>query len=157
NVRPLHYSAAELYDRLIDLYRHAYSWRAITRRTSASLGRWGKVVNFTRSVDEGRGFIDLHRQTRARMETDRELRAFYEGGRVAPPTSFMDDVKRQLGRYAALLPESLLSPERFAESFQASAEASLATLRPAVGGAGPRLIPEIRGAAHSSGRTQSAS
>jgi hypothetical protein len=139
NVRPLHYSAAALYDRLIELYRHAYSWRATMRRTRATAGRWGKLINFTRSVDEGRGFIDLHRRTRARMDSDRELRDFYEGERIPPPRSFMNDVKEQLGRYAPLLPESSFSPERFAESFQASAEASLATLRPAVGGAGSKL------------------
>ncbi|MDY7225585.1 hypothetical protein [Hyalangium rubrum] len=138
NVRPLHYSPVELYDRLIGLYEFAYSWRAVLRRTRVTPGGWGKLVNFGRSVDEGRGFIDFHKRTRARLEEDRELRAFYEGEREAPPTSFMDEVKTQLGPYQELLPEALLSPERYAESFRASAEAAVLTLREPVAGAVPR-------------------
>jgi hypothetical protein len=138
NVRPLHYSPAELYDRLIDLYEFAYAWRAVFRRTRVTVGGWGKLVNFGRSVDEGRGFIDFHRRTRARLESDRELRDFYEGARVAPPTSFMEEVKAQLGPYRELLPEALLSPEPYAESFRASAEAAVRTLREPVAGAVPR-------------------
>jgi hypothetical protein len=138
NVRPLHYSPVDFYDRLIALYEHAYSWSAVLRRTRVTPGGWGKLVNFGRSVDEGRGFITFHKRTRERLESDRELRAFYEGERAAPPTSFMDEVKEQLGPYARLLPAALLTPEGYAESFQASAEAALLTLREPVAGAVPK-------------------
>ncbi|WP_224246116.1 B12-binding domain-containing radical SAM protein [Hyalangium gracile] len=138
NVRPLHYSPTELYDRLIDLYEFAYSWRAVLRRTRVTPGGWGKVVNFGRSVDEGRGFIDFHKRIRARLDTDRELREFYEGAREAPPTSFMNEVKEQLGPYRELLPETLFWPERYAESFRASAEAAVRTIREPMAGTVPR-------------------
>ncbi|HYI00640.1 hypothetical protein [Hyalangium sp.] len=138
NVRPLHYSPVELYDRLIDLYSFAYSWRAVLRRTRVTPGGWGKLVNFGRSVDEGRGFIAFHKRTRARLESDRELRTFYEGEREAPPTSFMDEVKTQLGPYQDLLPEALLSPERYAESFRAAAEAAVQTIRAPAAGSVPK-------------------
>ncbi|HVG58516.1 MAG TPA: hypothetical protein VNA24_08170 [Hyalangium sp.] len=138
NVRPLHYSPTELYDRLIDLYTFAYSWRAVLRRTRVTPGGWGKLVNFGRSVDEGRGFIDFHKRIRARLETDRELRAFYEGEREPPPTSFMDEVKTQLGPYQGLLPDTLLSPEGYAESFRASAEAAVKTIREPLAGVVPK-------------------
>jgi hypothetical protein len=137
NVRPLHYSVTELYDRLIDLYEFAYSWRAVLRRTRATRGNWGKLLNFGRSVDEGRGFIAFHRQTRARLESDRELRAFYEGERDAPPSSFMAEVKAQLGPYVELLPDSLYSPEGYAETFRASAEVSVRLLRAPIAGGVP--------------------
>jgi radical SAM superfamily enzyme YgiQ (UPF0313 family) len=138
NVRPLHYSPTELYDRLIDLYEFAYSWRAVLRRTRVTPGGWGKLVNFGRSVDEGRGFIDFHKRIRARLDSDRELRDFYEGTRAAPPTSFMAEVKEQLGPYRALLPDTLFSPEHYAESFRASAEAAVHTLREPKAGVVPR-------------------
>ncbi len=134
NVRPLHYPVPELYDRLIDLYASAYSWTAIARRTAVAPGRWGKLVNFGRSVDEGRGFITLHKALRARLETERELRDFYEGARPAPPRSFMREVRGQLGRYAGLLPEALLTPEGFEETFRASAEAAIARIKEPVAG-----------------------
>jgi hypothetical protein len=142
NVRPLHYSPTELYDRLIDLYSFAYSWRAVLHRTRITPGGWGKLVNFGRSVDEGRGFITFHKRIRARLETDRELRAFYEGEREPPPTSFMDEVKTQLGPYQDLLPATLLSPEGYAESFRASAEAAVKTIREPVAG----MVPKERAA-----------
>jgi hypothetical protein len=138
NVRPLHYSPTELYDRLIELYSFAYSWGAVLRRTRMTPGGWGKLVNFGRSVDEGRGFIDFHKRIRARLETDRELRAFYEGEREPPPTSFMDEVKTQLGPYQELLPETLLSPQGYAESFRAATEAAVKTIREPVAGMVPK-------------------
>jgi hypothetical protein len=38
NVRPKNYSLPELYDRIIDLRRHSFSWRSIGRRLRANQG-----------------------------------------------------------------------------------------------------------------------
>jgi hypothetical protein len=143
NVRPLHYSMAELLDALVELYGFAYSWGAIARRTRRTPGGWGKVVTLGRSLDEGRGFITFHRALRRQLDEDVEVRAFFEGQRDAPPRAFMAEVRQQLGPYAALLPDSLLSPEGFAQSFRASTVEDLKTLRPPVAGTAP-LFPRTR-------------
>ncbi len=140
NVRPLHYSTPELYDRLIALYESAYSWPAVLRRTRAAAGRWGKVINLSRSIDEGRGFIAAHRELRRSLDTDRELRAFYDGDRAAPPAAFMRTVRDHLGPYAALLPSTLLTPDGYQRTFRAAADAAVRHLRDAVAGTAARAV-----------------
>lgn len=125
NVRPLHGSYADLYGRLSDLYRDTYSWPAVLRRARATRGAWGRLASFGRSVAEGRDFIAFHRRMRDRLEAERDLREFFEGERAAPPESFMREVRAQLGPYAGLLPDWLLTPEGYEASFREAAEAAV--------------------------------
>src|SRR5688572_20871198 len=48
NVLPLNYRVVDLYDRLIELYQHAFSWRAIGERVRRSKSAWGRVGNGAR-------------------------------------------------------------------------------------------------------------
>jgi hypothetical protein len=134
NVRPLHCSPEDYFERLAGLYAHAFSGRANARRLGGSRGRWGKLANLGHGLDEGRGFIAAHHQTRAQLGSDRELRDFWHGRRRAPPTAYLREVKAQLGPWAAQLPPELASPERRAESFEAAAKAAVEASRDPVAG-----------------------
>jgi hypothetical protein len=140
NVRPLHYTYAELYRRLSDLYRDTCSWPAVLRRTRAARSRWGKLANLGRSLTEGRDFITLYRKMWDRLQKERDLHEFLDGERAAPPESLMREVRAQLGPYAALLPPALLTPEGYEASFREAAEVAVRAIRDPVAGMAPAPV-----------------
>ena len=73
NVRPLNYGWTEFYDRLVDLSRYSFSWRAIARRIPATPTWIPKWMNVVRAVSsEGFGRIQYHTTIRNLLDTDRE-------------------------------------------------------------------------------------
>ena len=71
NVRPKNYAWPEFYDRLVDLSRYSFSWRAIgrrLRRTAAAIPKWMNVVRAMSS--EGWGRIEYHTNIRRLLDRD---------------------------------------------------------------------------------------
>ena len=61
NVRPKNYAWPEFYDRLVDLSRYSFSWRAIRRRLGATEGAIPRWMNVVRAMSsEGWGRIEYH-------------------------------------------------------------------------------------------------
>jgi hypothetical protein len=109
NVRPKNYSWQSLYDNIIGLRRHSFSWRAIARRMSANgvfTARWLNVVRAVSS--EGFGRIRHDSELRRRLDVDPELRGFLEGETEIPPTFYLDQVRAGLGSWWDGLPEGAL-------------------------------------------------
>jgi hypothetical protein len=109
NVRPLHYAWTDFYDRVIDLTRHSFSWRAIAGRLRATGGLRPRVLNLVRAVSsEGFGRLRYYRLVRRRLETDAAFRAFFEGRTTRLPDFFVERVKRDLGFLWSWLPRAAL-------------------------------------------------
>ena len=98
NVRPKNYSWPEFYDHLVDVTRYSFSWKAIGRRIGATQTMIPKWMNVVRAVStEGFGRIKYQTEMRRRLDTDRELRAFFERETDEIPTFYLDRIRQDLG------------------------------------------------------------
>jgi hypothetical protein len=112
NVRPLHYTWTEFYDRLIDLVQYSFSWPTIGRRFRANRGGINRGMNVLRAVSaEGFGRLAYHREIRHRLDHDPAVRAFFDQETTAVPAFYTDRVRRELGSLWTWLPEGALEHE----------------------------------------------
>jgi len=110
NVRPKHYTWPEFYDRLIDVTRHSFSWRAIARRipaTATAIPKWMNVVRAMSS--EGWGRIRYHTTVRRLLDTDRSVRDFLEGETTVLPEFYLSRIRQELGPMFGHLPMGALA------------------------------------------------
>jgi hypothetical protein len=109
NVVPRHYTWPEFYDHLVDLSRYSFSPRAILKRIPATptwIPKWMNVVRATSS--EGWGRIRYHSEIRRLLDSDRSVRAFFEGETQEIPEFYVARVRRELGPLYQYLPEGAL-------------------------------------------------
>ena len=131
NVRPKNYSWSSLYDNVIGLRRHSFSWPAIGRRMHANprpLARWMNVVRAVSSEGFGRIKHDTH--VRRLLDQDLSVRRFFEGESEALPTFYTDQVRKDLGPFFwEALPEGALrhDPNAYLKAHEA-AQAQLPAL-----------------------------
>lgn len=128
NVRPKNYSWPEFYDRLIDVTRYSFSWRAIARRipaTATAIPKWMNVVRALSS--EGFGRIRYHQTVRRLLDTDRSVREFLEGETERLPAFYADRVRADLGPAYRYLPDGALEhdPNAYLRSTSESAPTEL--------------------------------
>jgi hypothetical protein len=123
NVRPKNYAWPELYDRIVDLRRHSFSWRAIGRRLAANDGLLTRSLNLVRAVSsEGFGRIAHDTRIRERLDWDTSMRRFLEGETRAVPAFYADRVRRDLGSFWEELPAGAIDhdPNAFLRTRTAS-------------------------------------
>jgi hypothetical protein len=105
NVRPKNYAWPEFYDRLVDLSRYSFSWRAIRRRLGATAGVIPKWMNVVRAMSsEGWGRIEYHTRIRRLLDEDRSVRGFMEGETTKLPDFYAQRIAHDLGPLFAHLP-----------------------------------------------------
>jgi len=110
NIRPKNYGWSEFYDAVIHLSRHTFSARAITRRFRAVRGALPRWMNVLRAVSsEGWGRIARFREIRRRLDTDPEMRRFFEQETTEIPSFYVDRIRRDLGPFWDWLPAGALS------------------------------------------------
>src|SRR5262249_30865989 len=106
NVRPKNYAWTEFYDRVIDLRRHSFSWRAMTRRLAHNDGWLTRSLNFVRAASsEGSGRIRHDTTVRKMLDTDASMRRFFDGETQVVPSFYSGRVRRALGALWEWLPE----------------------------------------------------
>ncbi len=109
NVKTKNYSYPEFYKHFTDLLRHSFSKKAIARRFKAnkfSIPGWMNVVRAISSEGLGRVkyFTELHR----RLETDRQLRMYFEQETDVIPQFYVNKIKEDLGPLWEWLPEGAI-------------------------------------------------
>ncbi len=127
NVRPKNYTWSEIYDHVVDLRRHAFSWRAIGRRVAANDGLLTRSLNFIRSVSsEGFGRIRYDSTIRRLLDTDTAVRRFFDGESHVVPQFYVDRVRKDLGPLWDALPAGALEhdPNAYLESQQVASVAT---------------------------------
>ena len=123
NVRPKNYAWPELYDNIIGLRRHTFSWRAIGRRLRANRVPTARWLNFVRAVSaEGFGRIRHDTIVRRLLDHDRNVRRFFEGDSEALPAFYTDKVRKDLGPWWDALPEGGLrhDPNAYLKAHEAA-------------------------------------
>jgi hypothetical protein len=109
NVRPKHYSWRAFYDRVIDLTKYSFSWRAIARRFQGTRGVAPRWMNLLRSISsEGFGRLRYHQEIRRRLDADRQFLPYFEQRTRKLPAFYVDLVRRDLGSLWAWLPKTAL-------------------------------------------------
>jgi hypothetical protein len=110
NVKPKNYSWADFYERVIDLTSYTYSWRAITRRFKATRGMIPRWMNVVRAVSsEGFGRIKYHTEVRRRLDSDRQLRRYFEQETTELPPFYLNQAQKDLGPLWEWLPEGAMN------------------------------------------------
>ncbi len=109
NVKPKNYSWRDFYDRVIDLTRYTFSWRAIANRfrsAGTALPRW---MNMVRAVSsEGFGRLRFYAELRRRLDTDPQIRRYFDRENAELPAFYVERVRRDLGPLWEWLPVGAL-------------------------------------------------
>lgn len=109
NVRPKNYSWTEFYTHLVGLIEYAFSRRAVFNRYKAIKPTFWRWMNVLRGRSgQGIGRVQFYRALLHRLETDRELRAFYEQETTRIPRFYTEWIRRDLGPMWDWLPEGAL-------------------------------------------------
>src|SRR5205085_2499620 len=109
NVRPRNYSWSRFYDRVIDLTRYSFTWRAIARRFGATEGLTSRYMNLVRAVStEGFGRLKYHREVRKRLDEDRQIQRYFEQETTVLPDFYHRLVRKDLGPLWEWLPPGAL-------------------------------------------------
>jgi hypothetical protein len=133
NVRPLHYSWTDFYDRLIGLTAHTYSWRAIRKRYRANTGVIPSWMNVVRAIsNEGFGRIRYYTEIRQRLEVDSHFRGYCEGTTTDLPEFYLRKMRNGLGPFAQYLPDGALYHDH--NAYLKSVETSPAHAMRVIGG-----------------------
>ena len=123
NVRPKNYTWPALYDNVIGLRSHSFSWRAIGRRMRANRVQTARWLNLVRAVSaEGFGRIRHDSTVRRLLDHDTSVRRFFEGESDVVPAFYMDRVRRDLGPWWDALPEGSLhhDPNAYLKAHEAA-------------------------------------
>ncbi len=133
NVRPKNYTWPAFYDRLVDLSRYSFSWRAIRRRLGATEGMIPKWMNVVRAMSsEGWGRISYHRTIRRLLDEDAGVRGFMQGETDRLPEFYSRRIEHDLGPLYRHLPAGAMmhDPNAYLKS---TAESTVPIARPAPG------------------------
>lgn len=113
NVKPIHYEWPEFYDRVVDLTKHSFTWKAIARRAQATPGFTPKWMNVVRAISsEGFGRIKYHTMLRGLLDSDAELRAFHERKTEAIPSFYVNRIREDLGQFWEHLPAGAIEHDQ---------------------------------------------
>ncbi len=121
NVKPKNYEWADFYDRVVDLTRYTFSWKAIARRAMANRATVPRWMNVVRAVSsEGFGRMKYFATVRSLLETDRSMRTYFDGEAPAEalPEFYVNRVRRDLGPFWPDLPAGALyhDPNAYAKA-----------------------------------------
>jgi hypothetical protein len=113
NVRPKNYTWTSLYENVISLRKHSFSWPAVAKRFAANQGRISPWMNALRArSSEGAGRIRYDSTVRRLLDSDAPLRRFFDGETTAVPGFYTDQVRSDLGALWEFLPEGALSHDQ---------------------------------------------
>ncbi|HEX7343284.1 MAG TPA: radical SAM protein [bacterium] len=134
NVRPQHYSWAKFYDYMIDMTRHSFSWRTMIRRHRAvreAIPRWSNLLRGLSG--EGLGRIRYYTEVRRRLDSDPQMRRYYEQETTELPPFYADQVRKDLGPLWRWLPPGALyhDPNAYLKSVTEASQMALAMQGPA--------------------------
>lgn len=115
NVRPKNYAWTEFYDRLIDLTKYSFSWSTMARRARGTQRGFATWMNLVRGVSsEGFGRIRHYTAIRRLLDTDRSVRAFFEGETAEVPDFYVQRIRRDLGPLWSWLPAGAVTHDPLA-------------------------------------------
>lgn len=104
------YTPQEYYEKLIDIYSMANSYKLLGARVRSTPDYSLKVLYFLRAF-AFKGILGKLTRTLNRFRDDEEFRNFHEGRTSKLPTFYRQLYAKRLGRYAELISEADMTPE----------------------------------------------
>jgi hypothetical protein len=104
------YTPQEYYEKLIDIYSTANSYKLLGARVRSTPDYSLKVLYFLRAF-AFKGILGKLTRTLNRFRDDEEFRNFHEGRTAKLPTYYRQLYTKRLGRYAELISEAEMTPE----------------------------------------------
>ena len=105
NIMPLHYDWISLYDHVIDLAVHLFSWRGIARRFRANGDVRSKWLNVLRAISyEGFGRIRYFKFIRSELQRNPAFEAYFNGESTVLPEFYKRMIRKDLGGMWRWLP-----------------------------------------------------
>jgi hypothetical protein len=123
NVRVKNYSWPDFYDRVADLTRYSFSWRALFNRFRANRGILVRWMHLLRSMStEGFGRVKYYRHIRQRLDGDAQFAPYFDQKTTVLPRFYEDIVRRDLGPLWNWLPPGALhhDPNAYMKSVDGS-------------------------------------
>jgi hypothetical protein len=109
NVKPQNYSWPKFYEHVIDLGKHTFSAKAITKRLLVNRGSVPRWMNLVRAVSsEGYGRISYNSAVLRLLESDRKFRDYFERETTDLPDFYTNQVVKDLGPLYDWLPAGAL-------------------------------------------------
>jgi len=109
NVKPLNYEWPDFFRKLLGLFEHTFTPKAVLNRFVSNKGIPIKMMNFFRANTQGKRHIRYYREVIDLLENDREFRAFFEGDTNKIPEYYEKQIREDLGWLSEMLPESALN------------------------------------------------
>jgi len=137
NVKPKNYAWPEFYDRVIDLTRYSFSWRAIFRRFRGTRSISARWMNVVRAVStEGFGRLRYYKAIRRRLDSDPEFRPYFDQESTQLPRFYIDVLRKDLGPLWHWLPEGALyhDPNAYLKSERSKTASAAPVFAPSVNG-----------------------
>jgi radical SAM superfamily enzyme YgiQ (UPF0313 family) len=97
------YDPITYFRKMVDLYSVLFSVELLKKRLTVSTPRFVKAMNIFRTL-EYRGMYDILSHTVKRMQCDPQYLAFHAGESTVLPEFYATAYKRQLGKYAEIMP-----------------------------------------------------
>ncbi len=128
NVKPRNYSWPDFYDQVIGLTRYSFSGRAILRRFRAGRGVIPRSMNLVRGVSsEGPGRLRWYSEVRRRLDTDGDVRRYFDRETTELPSFYADQIREDLGPLWSWLPAGAIEhdPHAYRKSVDRPSPAAL--------------------------------
>ena len=103
------YSPIEYFDKLIEMYSTANSYRLLAPRIASTSDQSLRILYVLRAF-AFQGILGKLRRTRKRFLEDEEFRSFHEGRTARLPAFYRNLYARRMGRYAELISEAEMIP-----------------------------------------------
>jgi hypothetical protein len=126
NVRPKNYSWPDFYDHLISLTWYSYSWPRVIRRMRSNEGMIAKGINAVRALSsEGAGRLKFYREIRRRLDTDLQMRMYFEQETADLPDFLLNRIREELGPLWEWLPEGAIyhNPKAYLDRMEPQTQA----------------------------------
>jgi hypothetical protein len=104
------YTPQEYYEKLIDIYSTANSYKLLGARVRSTPDYSLKVLYFLRAF-AFKGILGKLTRTLNRFRDDEEFRNFHEGRTTKLPSYYRQLYTKRLGRYAELISEAEMTPK----------------------------------------------
>lgn len=112
NVKPLHYTWEDFYEKNTDLVRHAWKGKAVWKRFLANNHLTTRFLNVIRAISSNR--VRHQTQVSALLKSDVSMKRYYAGESTVLPAFYQAKIESSLGSLYTALPEDAVEHDPYA-------------------------------------------
>jgi hypothetical protein len=113
NVKPLHYEWSDFYRQAAETTRYAFTGARVWRRLAANSGLRNRASNYVRGIFSLKR-VDFQTRIHGLLDSDPEMRPFFEGTSDKLPEFYVGRMRRSMGRLWDALPPGAIAHDHHA-------------------------------------------